>query len=251
MKITAALIITISLVLGMIASTTAYVPKLDAIGPDQAPTLNAPAGRSPEDPTQPRITPGEPDVSATVDEAMIDQLQEDGEQRVRVKEFAWSRWSHRWYFVLSCAGLLVGAVLFRRAQRTEVGQPSTHEAQPVNPGALLDDTLARLQQLQREVDQAHDLRQRFELILSRLDELHDATLEPFVNARAHLVARFGMSGYAQIMDLFAAAERQTNRAWSAAADNVDDEARACLQEAVERFQLARSRLQELSGNARS
>jgi hypothetical protein len=37
-----------------------------------------------------------------------------------------------------------------------------------------------------------------------------------------------MGGYAELMDRFAAGERQINRAWSAAADGYLDEATRCL-----------------------
>jgi hypothetical protein len=41
-----------------------------------------------------------------------------------------------------------------------------------------------------------------------------------------------MGGYARLMDVYAAAERAMNRAWSAAADNDETEAVASLERAL-------------------
>ena len=58
-----------------------------------------------------------------------------------------------------------------------------------------------------------------------------AHVPPFIAARPALVARLGLGGYAQLMDHFAAAERQLNRAWSAAADGYATDAVECLDNA--------------------
>ena len=57
----------------------------------------------------------------------------------------------------------------------------------------------------------------------------------FIDARQALIGRHGLGGYAMIMDRFAAAERQINRARSAAADGVYDEAETCLKAAADRL----------------
>ena len=53
-----------------------------------------------------------------------------------------------------------------------------------------------------------------------------------VEGRDALVADLGMAGYAELMDAFSRLERALNRAWSAAADGVPDEALRCVDEAV-------------------
>ena len=50
----------------------------------------------------------------------------------------------------------------------------------------------------------------------------------FVEARSPLIAQLGLAGFAEVMDRWAAAERQINRAWSAAADGVYEEVVDCL-----------------------
>ena len=47
-----------------------------------------------------------------------------------------------------------------------------------------------------------------------------------------LIQQCGIGHAAEVMDRFAAAERQINRAWSAASDGVLEEAEACLAEAT-------------------
>ena len=47
-----------------------------------------------------------------------------------------------------------------------------------------------------------------------------------------LVGTLGMAGFAALMDAFSRLERTLNRAWSAAADGVLDEAQRCVDEAV-------------------
>ena len=74
---------------------------------------------------------------------------------------------------------------------------------------------------------------RLLLILERLSELQRTHLNAFVEARTPLIARFGLGKFAEIMDRFAACERQINRAWSAAADGVFDESLESLHNANE------------------
>jgi hypothetical protein len=72
-------------------------------------------------------------------------------------------------------------------------------------------------------------RERFGLILTRVGELQKTHMVAFVEARPVLIARLGLGGYAELMDRYAAAERQLNRAWSAAADGVYEEAVQALE----------------------
>ena len=51
-----------------------------------------------------------------------------------------------------------------------------------------------------------------------------------------------MGGYAELMDRFAGAERQINRAWSAAADGVLPESHRCLANVPEMMREAESKL---------
>ncbi|NIP97176.1 MAG: hypothetical protein GWO24_28580, partial [Akkermansiaceae bacterium] len=80
----------------------------------------------------------------------------------------------------------------------------------------------------REAVADKDANQARQEVVASLDELMGTELDAFVDSRSQLINRLGMSGYARLMDRFAAAERQLNRAWSAAADRVLDESVECL-----------------------
>jgi hypothetical protein len=83
---------------------------------------------------------------------------------------------------------------------------------------------------------------RLALILERIGTLQKTHMPAFVEARPLLVARLGLGGYAELMDRYAAAERQINRAWSAAADGVPEEAVSCLDQAAGLLDEAAARL---------
>ena len=74
-------------------------------------------------------------------------------------------------------------------------------------------------------------------ITDRLDGVQQTHLAAFVDARPELIGRYGIAGFARIMDAFAAAERTLNRAWSAAADGV-------LPAAVEALEIGMAHLEE-------
>lgn len=251
MKLFAALLITASLVAGLIAAVTAYVPTLDMIRAEDELTLNAAAGvaeaqphrvADPVAPRRPRVRPT-PGADLVIDAALLESLRADGETRVRVKEFAWSRWQHLWLFVLATIGLFTGAMLLRRASAQALAQQTKDDRQSATaPATLLKTALERIRQLQRDIATMHDPNARAELIIQTLDELHEQAFEPFVAARPTLVNQHGMSGYAQIMDRFAAAERQLNRAWSAAADRVLNESELCIEQALPPLEAALARL---------
>src|SRR5690606_22380442 len=70
------------------------------------------------------------------------------------------------------------------------------------------------------------------LIVERIGALQKTQMPAFIDLRPKLISAFGMAGYARLMDAYAAAERQLNRAWSAAADEHEPEAVASLQRAL-------------------
>ena len=72
---------------------------------------------------------------------------------------------------------------------------------------------------------------------ARLDGIQATHLAAFVEARPELIGRYGIAGFARIMDSFAAGERTLNRAWSAAADGV-------LPASLEALQLGMAHLAE-------
>lgn len=253
MKLIASLVIAASLVLGLIASVTAYVPRIDAIDPHRETlTLNAPAGQDPDDPTKPLIMPVDEDgEEVMLTAATLEQLKDAGVERVRVKEFGvggWRRWDGLWLFVPAAIGLFIGAMMMRSVARKELAATAMAQDTPTTdaPEQLIDTAYKELTALRAELADMTDPEAKIRRILAALDRVHDHYFDPFVSARPVLVGRLGMTGYAQLMDKFAASERQFNRAWSAAADGVIDESETSLDNGVALLEETRQRLDSTS-----
>jgi hypothetical protein len=101
-----------------------------------------------------------------------------------------------------------------------------------SPETLLRSAREELAVLREDVRTMSSDHERLKGILHRIGRLQLDRLDAFVAARPALIARLGMGGYAQLMDRFAAAERQINRAWSAAADGVLEESLICIDDAL-------------------
>ncbi len=238
------LLIAVSLVLGALASTTAYVPRLTAddsvlaVGDGYA-RLNAPAGARRDEagrfvltadgarvPLAPAGTELTPELQA--------RLRAAGVRRVRVKEFSIRRWQHAWLFGLAALGLLAGSALVKRETARKLRR------QPVDRGTVAQDTpqavLARIvataRDLQRELPGMPDGAARTRAILERVGHVQTELSLQVVEGRNVLVAALGLARFAELMVAFSRLERALNRAWSAAADGVLDEAQRCIDDAA-------------------
>ena len=238
------LIIGVSLVLGAIAATTAYVPPLTAddaalaAGSGYA-HLNAPAGvqrdaagdfvlsaagaRIPLAPAGTELTP---EVQA--------RLRAAGVQRVRVREFAFGRWQYAWLFALALAGLVAGSLLVRRAAaQAQLALQADAERRPQGtPQGALAEIIAVARELQRELPALAADAERAEAIIERVARVQAVLALQVVEGRDALLGTLGMTAYAELMDAFSRLERALNRAWSAAADGVLDEALRSIDAAV-------------------
>lgn len=234
MKLAAYLVVCICLCLGAIASTTAYVPTLDvaekAIQDGAKLTLAASAGGTGErHPKQAVVASG-----TELTESLIEKLRSNGVTRVRVKEFAFGRWTHLWLFLVAVIGLGAGGLIAKREIRREVrAKMNAPEAQANSPERAIESITQTVDGLVTELEGTADATKRTERIVEVLGELQQTHMETVVDSRATLIERFGLSGYAELMDRYAILERQINRAWSAAADGVDEEAMICLRRASE------------------
>ncbi len=223
------LLIAASLTLGVISSTTAYLPRLDL--PDKrlvGLTLNADAGRRVlEDGTVAPIAQHDQPITTE----LLEKLRQAGVNRVRVKEFSLANWTHRGWFLLSVAGLLGGAALVRAGarpgpKRAPKAFGATDEMPPERAVARIREIVG---DLRRQLPGLPDDHARLRLILERLGQVQSDLVPLVAAARARLIGQLGLGGYADFMDRFAAAERQVNRAWAAAADGVYAEAVECLE----------------------
>jgi hypothetical protein len=244
MKLIAWVLIIVGLVAAIASAVTAYSPKTSLpderlrTGSGEPLTLGAPAGRSAGSATQPVARAG-----AKLTPALLAELRASDERRVRVKEFAFARWSEAWIFGLGCLAMLAGALLIRRDAAEQIA-PTAHGAGAAHSGA--DEELRALRkeldELRRDVASTNEPSLQMQRIVERAERITADHVPAFIDARPQLVGRLGLAGYAQLMDRFAAGERQLNRAWSAAADEYEGEARACLENAAALFEEAERRM---------
>lgn len=111
---------------------------------------------------------------------------------------------------------------------------------------MLASTKATVANLRESLKLIPSIDGRMAEIRDRLGGLQRGELMDFVASRERLVAQLGLGGYAALMDQFSAAERQINRAWSAAADGVQEEAISCLALAEELVGATEQKFSELS-----
>lgn len=302
MKLIASLIITLSLVGGLVAATTAYAPSLSA--DDDALiglTLSAPAGvvrladgaaigslgagsslaglddaargALPQDADEAALTlaalAGRDAASLRVDEStgvvftaglqaipLVSGGEINGEtlrairanaaaltgthyetKTLRVREFSLARWSYAWLLGLSVIGLGVGAALIRMAGKQALAAVAEGAAEE-GPAQALKVLAEELSRLEVDLERMDSDAERLQSIIKRIDSMQAAHVAPFLDGRAELIGQHGMAGYARLMDKFAGAERVMNRAWSAAADGVLDEAMLCVRESASRMREA-------------
>ncbi len=241
------LLIAAGLVLGVSSVPTAYVPPL-SLADEQLVglTLNGPAGevRAPDMPEHMAGTP----IANRGDDLtpeLLFVLRANGTERVQVKEFALTRWTGKWWFALSCLLLLGGAGLVRldMKQRLAAAHANAQANTTDSPDAALAAIIDTIESLRRDLPRMTTDQDRNHAIIERLGEVQATHVPAFADARPLLISRHGLSGFAELMDHFAAMERQINRAWSAAADAVYEEAADSLERASAMAQDTRARLE--------
>lgn len=228
MKTVGFVLMTVALVLGVVGAASAYTIPLSL--PDDelvGLTLNAPAGaqESADGDVEPRF---EKDHVLTASD--VAQVRVDGERRVVVKEFAFGRWTGRWLFLVGILGLGVGAMFVRRASAQEVADAASARAERgESPHMLLVHIAEGLDALDAALASEKDETRRLALIREHLDVLAKGPMTGFLDASPEIAATSGTAGMARVLDPYATAERRLNRAWSAAADGVEAEAREALE----------------------
>ena len=289
MKLIAYLIITASVIFGSLASSTAYLVRLEGSNPDELSNLNLgssaglydPASSDSEfaerlaliqaqldaeravaaNPLKPAVTPREPAAVPEVDTAptgesvlgsreavapvgragdrlapeLVELLLESNVTFVKVTEFSINRWPYAWLFGISCVGMLCGAWIIRRAQRLELAAAESNDPASSEDATDAETVFARisgrLNTLSEEIAKASDQSARIDSIVHHIGLIQRDDIPLFAADRPALVNRLSLAGYAELMDSFAAMERQLNRAWSAAADSDLAESEVCLQKA--------------------
>jgi hypothetical protein len=244
MKLAAFILIAVSMCVGVIGALTAYVPPLSL--PDERLvnlTLNAAAGNTSADLRAPKPVAAK---GAAVTPEVLAELRSAGVERIRVKEFAFNRWPEWWLFALGCAGLGVGAFMVRmvskRGAAASRAETATGGTARLSPAQTIDALRAEIDVLRGKLAVTSSEADRLSLMLQELGRMQQTHIAAFIGARAELTSRLGLGGYARVMDSFAAAERSINRAWSAAADEVEAEARASIDHAADLLVQTRERV---------
>ena len=148
---------------------------------------------------------------------LMSALKASGSQRVRVKEFSIGRWQYSWLMGLAVVLLLVGVVLVRTATKKMIAR-SVEEAE-----GSTETPEAAMERIRACLDRAIETTNTAELLVP-LTEIQRDHLNVIIDGRNLLVGRMGLASYAVFMDEFSQFERQINRAWSAAADEVAHDA---------------------------
>ncbi len=289
MKLIAFLIITLSIIAGSMASSTAYLAPLASTSRETLSTLRLTSPAGAYDPGEaddaflrrleevravldaeraveanPLKPPAAPRTPAPVPEVeteptgeqvlraresaapigrpgdlliseLVDLLEESGVRYVKVASFNFFRWPHWWLFVLACVGLLGGAWMVRTAQKRALAAAEAAETpageEATDAGSVFARLSGRLHTLAEEMDKAQTEEDKLASIVRHVGEIQRDDVPAFAADRPALVNRLGLGGYAELMDSFAAMERQLNRAWSAAADGHLPESETCLRNA--------------------
>ncbi len=129
-------------------------------------------------------------------------------------------------YSLTAAVGVVGVVLLRLKDRGGAdSQQQAHETVEHLAGVLqqLAEKLSQLR-AERETLDVYDVRHRIDGDLA-------ANLRAFADQRETISKAYSLQLYAEVMNRFAAGERNINRAWSASADGYIDEVWVCLERA--------------------
>ena len=235
MKLLGYLIMTICLCAGCIAATTAYSPPLslpDAtlIGLRLANPAGAVAGEHGE-----MVPLVDAEKTPAITAEVLATLRASGVKRVHVKEFSFATWPLWWVMAASIVGLVVGAMFVKTATRKQIRESAAAAAaQGETPEHAVATLHSELERLANDMSAAGDNeRFRLNLIVDRVGEMQRGPCATIGDARARLTGMLGLSGFAEFMDRFSTFERQLNRAWSAAADEVLGESERSLAAARE------------------
>jgi len=179
----------------------------------------------------PIARPGDPVTAET-----LALLEANGVSLIRVKEFGPTRWPHNWVFVLAVVGLTGGAFIIKAQRKpSRKTSPSAEATQQSDAHAAIQNIASAIANLDQQLPAETNEHAKLQRIIKTLGAVQRNDVPAFAADRPHLVADLGLAGFAELMDRFAALERQINRAWSAAADDELEESLACIDAARDRL----------------
>ena len=270
MKLIGNLLMTVTLLVGLLAAATSYLASVDApesawqAGADEYKRTNNESGArtateeeitalrtqyengeitaqemlAQSEALTPVVDADQPLTPEAIETLRESELTVDGESRkvafVNVKSFSLFGWPYWWAFGLSAVGLFTGSMMVRTATKKEIAAHANDEggSSHDSPAGLLAQIRMGIDMLRADLEKLTSESDRTHLIVEKIGDMQKKQLADFVDARPKLIATMGLGGYAELMDRFAAAERQINRAWSIAADGFDVQAMECLENAA-------------------
>lgn len=240
MKLFGFVLVALSLVAGLVGAGSAYLVRVDrgadellGLTVNEAVVVSLVSLDEGTDPLATRVLVPKGTVLAA---DHLQQLAQAEVTHVRVEEFAFGRWEGKFLFLGGVLGLGVGALLVRLGARMALdAEPAENERGPAEVLAQIRGAVDGVRgAVARHADGPE--------LLGLLSPIVDDLLPAFPAGRDRMVARMGLGAYAQVMDSFAAGERQLHRAWSAAADDVLDETAECVERAAALFDQTRAEL---------
>lgn len=135
------------------------------------------------------------------------------------------------YFLTALVAGAVGVAMVRAARHQEATRAETIRT---NLEAI-EQSLVSVVEKMRRLDHTKADTNVYEL-RHVIDREFPNDLDAFVQARYSLVHSFGLQPFADVMNPFAAGERNLNRVWSASADGYIDEAHTYVGKAREQFE---------------
>lgn len=253
MRLLAFILIWVSLGVGAVSATTAYLwtmpesgsPDHFLLGTDDEgqstyAVLSSAAGKAGDGGS---VLEAETELTPEVVERLRAESVEPV-NRVKVKTFKLSRWTHLPHFAIAAVGLLVGAMLTRvsAAKAVKLAEANAESDDSISPAQAVAHLREVVNELVKALPLERDRRAACEMITDQLGDAISDYVPHVVEQRERLVARMGLGGYASLMDIFASAERAMNRAWSAAADQAFEEALESLERAAERLPVVEDKL---------
>lgn len=240
LKLIGTLLVWAGVVIGSAAVLTIYQPKIDTpdallqdLVLDRAYTLYVPDKEDPDSSVQ-IVYQEETQLDPQVLEDLRRGNTDKGKlERIVVNRFVLEAWSDWWKFAVGTVMMIAGAVCLRLHARREIAMmkdvESDHEASPQGTMVAIR---GALEHLAEELPSLPDDRLRCDTIVARLDQVQQVHIPNFVAGRTTLIGKHGLAGFANIMDRFAALERQINRAWSSAADGYYNESAECIAQSL-------------------
>lgn len=129
-------------------------------------------------------------------------------------------------FAVGAILMIAGVVLVRVTGRVGASLPAGKPGYAGTPDTLLVSIIDRLGDIP-----LNSVKQDSKVVKEALDQVLEELVPNLLDGREALIARLGLSRFAEMMSSFAVMERNSGRAWSALIDECYDEVPECVERA--------------------